>query len=267
MVTGHVSVFEDGKALGTHDAGEVVLQQARAGADDRSRHPPRAVPRTCTSSSPDFNASAQTGTYTVTVNPLVNWIWFGFAVMAIGTGIALSARTARSPSRSRRFPEARRRPAGAPDAAAAIGRVRAVAARADGQRGPGARESQLRQADRERHHVHVRVPGADGDCPMGPCCHGLQDAGRQARRADCAQGMTREQIRRRLRRRARRPGHPDGADRHGLQPAGVVVPYAIGDRRRRRRSSLAAKRWSRHECRVRNRTASPPGRRSQVKTR
>ena len=37
----------------------------------------------------DFNASAQTATYTVTVNPLVNWIWFGFAVMAIGTGIAL----------------------------------------------------------------------------------------------------------------------------------------------------------------------------------
>ena len=25
----------------------------------------------------------------MTVNPLVNWIWFGFAVMALGTGIAL----------------------------------------------------------------------------------------------------------------------------------------------------------------------------------
>ena len=42
MVTGHVSVFEDGKALGTLDAGQVVLQQARGGADDGSRDPARA---------------------------------------------------------------------------------------------------------------------------------------------------------------------------------------------------------------------------------
>ncbi len=36
-----------------------------------------------------YDAAAQTATYTVTVNPLVNWIWFGFGVMALGTGIAL----------------------------------------------------------------------------------------------------------------------------------------------------------------------------------
>ncbi len=36
-----------------------------------------------------FDASAQTATYTVTINPLVNWIWFGFGIMALGTGIAL----------------------------------------------------------------------------------------------------------------------------------------------------------------------------------
>jgi len=36
-----------------------------------------------------YDAASQSATYAVTVNPLVNWIWFGFAVMAIGTGIAL----------------------------------------------------------------------------------------------------------------------------------------------------------------------------------
>ena len=42
MITGAVSVFEDGKRVGDDGAREVVLQQARAGADDRSRDPPRA---------------------------------------------------------------------------------------------------------------------------------------------------------------------------------------------------------------------------------
>ena len=32
-------------------------------------------------------------TYTVTINPLVNWIWLGFAVLAFGTGIALLPET------------------------------------------------------------------------------------------------------------------------------------------------------------------------------
>jgi cytochrome c-type biogenesis protein CcmH/NrfF len=36
-----------------------------------------------------YDAASQSATYAVTVNPLVNWIWFGFAVMALGTGIAL----------------------------------------------------------------------------------------------------------------------------------------------------------------------------------
>jgi cytochrome c-type biogenesis protein CcmF len=36
-----------------------------------------------------FNLGDQTATLELHVNPLVNWIWFGFGVMAIGTGIAL----------------------------------------------------------------------------------------------------------------------------------------------------------------------------------
>jgi cytochrome c-type biogenesis protein CcmH/NrfF len=38
---------------------------------------------------PDFDLGTQTITLQVVVNPLVDWIWFGFGVMAFGTGIAL----------------------------------------------------------------------------------------------------------------------------------------------------------------------------------
>ncbi len=36
-----------------------------------------------------YDAAAQTATYTVTINPLVNWIWLGFGILALGTLIAL----------------------------------------------------------------------------------------------------------------------------------------------------------------------------------
>ena len=36
-----------------------------------------------------YDASTQEATYKIVINPLVNWIWFGFAVMALGTGLAL----------------------------------------------------------------------------------------------------------------------------------------------------------------------------------
>ena len=52
MVTGHVSVFRNGKALGTMAPAKWYLQQARAGADDGSRDSARAGVRTSISSSP-----------------------------------------------------------------------------------------------------------------------------------------------------------------------------------------------------------------------
>jgi cytochrome c-type biogenesis protein CcmF len=38
---------------------------------------------------PAFEVDAQSASVAVHVNPLVNWIWVGFGLMAIGTGIAL----------------------------------------------------------------------------------------------------------------------------------------------------------------------------------
>jgi cytochrome c-type biogenesis protein CcmH/NrfF len=36
-----------------------------------------------------YELSDQAASFQITVNPLVNWIWFGFTVLALGTGVAL----------------------------------------------------------------------------------------------------------------------------------------------------------------------------------
>jgi cytochrome c-type biogenesis protein CcmH/NrfF len=38
---------------------------------------------------PAYEMSTQTAHLQIVVNPLVNWIWFGFGLLALGTGIAL----------------------------------------------------------------------------------------------------------------------------------------------------------------------------------
>ena len=88
MVTGHVSVFEDGKPIG-------ALEPAKWYFNKREQEPTtevairRAITEDLYVVLAGFDASAQTATYTVTINPLVNWIWLGFGIMALGTGIAL----------------------------------------------------------------------------------------------------------------------------------------------------------------------------------
>ncbi len=85
MVTGHVSVFEDGKPAGS-------LEPAKWYFNKREEEPTtevairRAITEDLYVVLAGFDASAQTATYTVTINPLVNWIWFGFGIMALGTG-------------------------------------------------------------------------------------------------------------------------------------------------------------------------------------
>ena len=36
-----------------------------------------------------YDIGDQSASFQVTVNPLVNWVWFGFGILALGTGIAL----------------------------------------------------------------------------------------------------------------------------------------------------------------------------------
>ena len=43
---------------------------------------------------PQFDAGEQSANVEITVTPLVNWLWLGFGVMALGTLIALLPETA-----------------------------------------------------------------------------------------------------------------------------------------------------------------------------
>ena len=88
MITGHVTVLKGGQAIGS-------LEPARWFWAKRQDEPTtevairRGIAEDLYIVLADYNAGSQTATYTVTVNPLVNWIWFGFGILALGTIIAL----------------------------------------------------------------------------------------------------------------------------------------------------------------------------------
>jgi cytochrome c-type biogenesis protein CcmF len=89
MVTGHVTVMdEDGKELGK-------MYPAKWFYHGREDEPTTEVGIRRTLAEdlyivmPAFELQEQTASVEIHINPLVNWIWVGFALMAIGTGIAL----------------------------------------------------------------------------------------------------------------------------------------------------------------------------------
>jgi cytochrome c-type biogenesis protein CcmF len=88
MVTGHVAVFEDGKAIGT-------MYPARWFFRKHEQQPTtevairRGVGEDLYLVMPAYDLKDESMSLQVVINPLVNWIWFGFSIMVLGTGIAL----------------------------------------------------------------------------------------------------------------------------------------------------------------------------------
>ena len=133
-----------------------------------------------------YDAAEQSATYAVTVNPLVNWIWLGFAIMALGTGLAM-------------MPETR---AGVRRGQGAVGRrdgVDAAAAAADAVRGRA-----RRRRTRSRAVLRKQLEGEIlctcscrrpmNDCPMEPNCHGLDAQRAKLDKYVGRQGMDRDQV-------------------------------------------------------------------------
>ncbi|MEO8520844.1 MAG: heme lyase CcmF/NrfE family subunit [Acidobacteriota bacterium] len=93
MVTGHVTVTRNGKVLGE-------MEPARWFFNKHEEEPTtevairRAPGEDLYLVLGGYDVATQSATYAITVNPLVNWIWFGFVVMAFGTGLALLPETA-----------------------------------------------------------------------------------------------------------------------------------------------------------------------------
>jgi cytochrome c-type biogenesis protein CcmF len=88
MVTGHIAVTEDGKSLGT-------MYPARWSYRKHEQQPTtevairRSVAEDLYLVMPAYELSDQSMSLQVVINPLVNWIWAGFGILVIGTGIAL----------------------------------------------------------------------------------------------------------------------------------------------------------------------------------
>ncbi len=88
MITGHVSVLEDGKPIGS-------MRPAKWFYASKEEEPTtevairRAIGEDLYIVLAGYDVANQTATYAITINPLVNWIWFGFGVLALGTMIAL----------------------------------------------------------------------------------------------------------------------------------------------------------------------------------
>ena len=85
-----MAVFKGGQQIDTMYPGAVVLPQTRKRADDGSRHSSCHRRGSVSGARGEHDGSgSQNAQLTLFVNPLVDWIWVGFGVMAIGTGIAL----------------------------------------------------------------------------------------------------------------------------------------------------------------------------------
>ena len=88
MVTGHLTLFEGGKEIGKSYPAKWFFRK-------HEQEPTTEVAIRRGPSEdlyivmPAFDLKDQTASLHLVVNPLVNWIWIGFGVMALGTGIAL----------------------------------------------------------------------------------------------------------------------------------------------------------------------------------
>ncbi|MCX6539141.1 MAG: heme lyase CcmF/NrfE family subunit [Acidobacteria bacterium] len=88
MVTGQVAVSEDGKSVGT-------LYPARWFYRKHEEQPTtdvairRAIAEDLYLVMPAYELKDQSMSLQVVINPLVSWIWMGFGILVLGTGIAL----------------------------------------------------------------------------------------------------------------------------------------------------------------------------------
>ena len=90
MTTATMAVFKGGKQIDTLYPGRSVFRKH----ENEEARTDVAIRRTIAEDlyivlTPDIDFGTQTVSVQVFVNPLVDWIWMGFGVIAVGTGIAL----------------------------------------------------------------------------------------------------------------------------------------------------------------------------------
>jgi cytochrome c-type biogenesis protein CcmF len=190
MVTGHVTVLRDGKPF-------AEMEPARHFYRKRENEPTtevairRGFAEDVYIVLAGYDMQTQAGTYQITVNPLVNWIWFGFAIMAIGTGIALL------PESTFAFATARV-PSGSVTASMLILALLVPGITRAQSQGPQTvlpdQKSELRRQLEGDIMCTCGCRAPMNDCQMGPTCHGLQEQNAKMDKF-LAQGMDRDAVR------------------------------------------------------------------------
>jgi cytochrome c-type biogenesis protein CcmF len=242
MVTGHVTVLEDGEPIG-------AMEPAKWFFNRRENEPTTEVAIRRRPSEDlyivlaGYGVEDQSATYAITVNPLVNWIWFGFGVMAVGTLIALL------PERAYAFAIARA-PAEAVTTSIVLlillspltlraqpsGDVRTVV--------PAAKSELRRQLEGDiMCTCGCRAPM--NNCPMGPSCHGLQELNPVLDQL-LAQGMNRQQVRLAMVQRYGGQHVLTAPIDEGVNRLAWMLPYAVGITGAAA-ALLTAYRWSRKD--------------------
>jgi len=117
---------------------------------------------------PAFELEEQTASVEVHINPLVNWVWFGFAILALGTGIALL------PEASLGFAVAKL-PAGAATASLVLLSMLWSSGAAFAQHTETGQDPRLQLVSKEAREVSHKLACWCGGCsklPVGQCSCG-----------------------------------------------------------------------------------------------
>jgi cytochrome c-type biogenesis protein CcmF len=171
MITGHITVFDDGKEIGQ-------MRPAKWFFNKRENEPTtevairRGLGEDIYVVLGGYEAGPQRGVYTVTINPLVNWVWFGFAVLAMGTGLTLM------PERAFSFATAK-----VPSGAATTGLLVVLllmplpihAHAEEAQNVTPVQRSELWKKLEGEIMCTCGCMRPMNDCPMEPNCHGLDE--------------------------------------------------------------------------------------------
>ena len=86
-VTAFISVFKDGRQIDTLYPARWFYHKSQQPTTEAAIR--RTLPEDLHVVLGNFDAATQAAHLQINVNPLVNWVWLGFGIMALGTGIAL----------------------------------------------------------------------------------------------------------------------------------------------------------------------------------
>ena len=194
MITGHVTVLEDGRELGRMTPAKWFFHKRQDEQPTTEVAIRRGITEDLYIVLAGFEAATQAGIYTVTVNPLVNWIWFGFAVMAIGTVLTLLPESAFS------FATAKVPAGAATTTMLALALALPAGVQAQGGQAPGNPASTRIEKSALEREIEGMVMCTCGGCrspmatcPMEPRCGGL--VSQRAKLAKFIEaGMNRDEI-------------------------------------------------------------------------